>query len=95
MSLKFNQYLEHFGKSYGTQAEFQFRKKLFSEIDTKIEVWNSDSTKTHKLIHNKFSDMTESEKKRVNGFLGEKKDSRNVQTAKLSVEDLPDSVNWV
>lgn len=39
--------------------------------------------------------MTESEKKRVNGFLGEKKDSRNVQTAKLSVEDLPDSVNWV
>jgi hypothetical protein len=73
MILKFNQYLENFGKSYGTQEEYDLRKQIFSEIDTKIEIWNSDSTKTHKLIHNKFSDMTESEKKKVNGFLGEKK----------------------
>ena len=78
MSLKFNQYLEHFGKSYGTQEEYEFRKLIFSKIDSKIEIWNDDSTKTHKLIHNKFSDMTDIEKKRVNGFLGEKKASRNV-----------------
>ena len=95
MILKFNQYLENFGKSYGTQEEYDLRKQIFSEIDTKIEIWNSDSTKTHKLIHNKFSDMTESEKKKINGFLGEKKNSRSVQTAKLSLKDLPDSVDWV
>ena len=47
MNLKFNQYLESFGKSYGTQEEYEFRKQIFLDIDAKIEAWNSDSSKTH------------------------------------------------
>ena len=93
--MKFNQHLERFGKSYETQEEYEFRKQVFLDIDAKIEAWNSDSTKTHKLIHNQFSDMSKSEKKRAKGFLGEKKNSRSVETANLPLKDLPDSVNWV
>ena len=39
--------------------------------------------------------MSKSEKKRAKGFLGEKKNSRSVETANLPLKDLPDSVNWV
>ena len=39
--------------------------------------------------------MTDNEKKRVNGFLGQKEDQRKVETANFSVKALPDSVNWV
>lgn len=68
MKLKFLAYLDYFGKSYGTDEEFEFRLKTFSEIDEKIEKWNNDLSKTHKLIHNRFSDMTTQEKKRFTGF---------------------------
>lgn len=69
-------YLNHFGKSYGTNEEFEFRLKIFTEIDEKIEKWNSDQSKTHKLIHNRFSDLTVHEKKRFTGF-SEKKRSNS------------------
>ena len=69
-------YLNHFGKSYGTNEEFEFRLKIFSEIDEKIEKWNNDQSKTHKLIHNRFSDLTAHEKKRFTGF-SEKKRSNS------------------
>jgi len=65
---------------------------LFLDIDAKINEWNSRPDVTHKLAHNKFSDWTEFERKRLTGFNGPKEAENEVA---LNATDLPDSVNWV
>ena len=78
--------MNNYGKSYGTKDEFEFRMNLFALRDQQIEDWNADPSKTHKLSHNKFSDWTEHEMKRVRGFKNQP--NRNSDFIEFDVDNL-------
>lgn len=65
---KFMAYVSQHNKSYGTTAEFQFRKNQFVIRDKEIEAFNADVNNTHTVGHNILSDKTFDETKRLNGF---------------------------
>lgn len=57
-----------------------------------------DPNSTSKAGHNKFSDMTEEEKRGYRGYLGPKTldeiESPNFYDFS-EVQDIPDSINWI
>jgi len=91
-STKYISYISEFGKQYGTKEEFNFRKALFDEKERKIAEWNANPNKTHNLGHNKFSDWTEDEFKKMRGT--KINNNLNVEQVVLDTRDLPDSVDW-
>ena len=65
----FLQYVNQFGKNYGTKEEYQFRFDLFKKKDKLINEWNSRDGVTHTLAHNVFSDKTDDEIRRALGYV--------------------------
>merc|ERR1712127_932805 len=65
---KFMAYVSEYGKSYGTVAEFMFRKQQFITRHNEIEAFNADTNNTHVVGHNMFSDKTFAEMKKLNGY---------------------------
>jgi hypothetical protein len=63
------QYITKFGKSYGTVEEFNFRAALFMKTEEAIAKINAEQD-THIAAHNKFSDYTPEEYKRMLGLKG-------------------------
>lgn len=76
LDYSFMSYVSTYSKSYGTMEEFEFRQSVYAEKDQFINEWNSNKGHSHKLAHNKFSDQTKDEMKRLNGFLGERENTR-------------------
>ena len=70
ISKLFEQHISTFGHSYATKEEYEFRKRLFAETHAFITEWNSNPNATHKVGHNKFSDMSDDEYKRNLGYKG-------------------------
>lgn len=66
---KFMNFITKFGKSYGTVEEFNFRAALFKKTDEAIAQINAEQD-THVAAHNKFSDYTSAEYKRMMGLQG-------------------------
>eukprot|EP00354_Favella_ehrenbergii_P000400 CAMPEP_0170471516 /NCGR_PEP_ID=MMETSP0123-20130129/13714_1 /TAXON_ID=182087 /ORGANISM="Favella ehrenbergii, Strain Fehren 1" /LENGTH=386 /DNA_ID=CAMNT_0010739199 /DNA_START=89 /DNA_END=1249 /DNA_ORIENTATION=- len=62
VDFEFASYMAKHGKVYRDIEEYEKRKALFSEMDQFIRTQNSNSRKGAKLGHNKFSDMTKSER---------------------------------
>ena len=62
---KFMEWISNYGRSYGTVAEYQFRLARFAEADQLIEEHNSQNGESYTLGHNKMSDWTEAEYKRL------------------------------
>ena len=91
--MDFTLYTSEYGKSYGTKEEFMFRQAIYTERDAFINQWNSNPDNTHTLSHNKFSDWTESEMKKVRGFKAPFYE--NSSTVNFDVTDMPDSINWL
>jgi C1A family cysteine protease len=75
---KFMEYVSTHGKSYGTMAEFMFRKEQFAARHTDIEAFNADANNTHTVGHNLFSDATYAEMKKLNGYKAVAKESNVV-----------------
>ena len=69
MATQYMQYVAEHGKSYITAEEFAVRKALYIETDALIEAHNATES-SFKLGHNKFSDYTEGERKRMTGRKG-------------------------
>ena len=65
---KFMEFVTSYGKSYGTVAEFMFRKEQFVARHNEIEAFNADTNNTHTVGHNMFSDKTYAEMKKLNGY---------------------------
>jgi C1A family cysteine protease len=86
---KFMAYVSEYGKSYGTVAEFMFRKEHFTTRHRQIEAWNSGN-ETHTLGHNHFSDRTYAEMKKLNGY--QVSEQKNVK--ELDDSNLEASVDW-
>lgn len=89
----FVSHVAEWGLSYGTKAEFEFRKNLFIAKDAEINRINSEQT-SFTVGHNQFSTWTNDEMKRLNGF----KMPKNVSLKEPEMLDetsLPSSVNWI
>ena len=65
---KFFEYVSTYGRSYGTKAEFEFRKAIFAEKLAFIEAWNADETNTSTVGINKFTDRTDAEMSKIYGY---------------------------
>merc|ERR1711935_1239453 len=76
---KFMAYVSEYGKSYGTVAEFMFRKSQFVARHNEIEAFNADSNNTHTVGHNLFSDKTYAEMKKLNGYVANPNKVANVK----------------
>jgi C1A family cysteine protease len=88
---KFMEFITQHGRSYGTKAEFQFRSKVFKQTLSEIEAINAENG-THTVGINFLADRTPSERKRLNGYKGEKTASK---VTVLDASNLADEVNWV
>ena len=89
---RFINYVAKFGKSYGTKEEYAFRLQQFAIKDAEMQIINEEET-TFTVGHNKFSDWTSAEFKRILGF---KKNNLIVDHAPEEITNVaaPDSVNW-
>jgi len=83
---EFMAYVTEYGKSYGTVAEYNFRKEQFQTRHDLIETFNADVNNTHILGHNEFSDKTYAEMKKMNGY-------KHVLGAQSNIKVLDESSN--
>ena len=88
---KFMNYVSTFGKRYGTKAEFEFRSAIFKKNLEKIAEFES-KPQTHTVGINHFSDRTEAEMKKLNGYKADPYAQKNFTT--LDETTLTDSVDW-
>ena len=88
---KFMNYVSTFGKRYGTKAEFEFRSAIFKKNLEKIAEFESQP-QTSTVGINHFSDRTEAEMKKLNGFKADKYAQRKETI--LDDSNLADSVDW-
>ena len=96
MDYKFINYVAQFGKSYSTVEEYIARQTIFAAKDLEMTIENA-SQSSYVLGHNKFSDYTDAEYKRLLGF---KKNPLMINRAPetIPVNAVPDwstGVNWV
>lgn len=91
---EFINFVSKHGKSYGTRAEFNFRKQQFQKALDKVADHNSQNGATYTLGINEFADWTEQEWKRVLGYRPEMKVQTNEEPLLLSEDNLADSVDW-
>jgi len=87
-------YMTEHGKSYGTREEFEFRLARFIETDAKVAALNADENQTAVFGHNKFSDWTVDELKKIRGG---KTPENHEQT--ISLNEVEENswypINWV
>jgi len=90
---KFMEYVSTHNKSYGTIEEYRFRLALFAEADAIIEEHNSQNGSSFTLGHNKMSDWTAADRKRLLGY----KPSMipRAEPTVLSTESNAATVDWV
>jgi C1A family cysteine protease len=89
---KFMAYVSEYGKSYGTVAEFMFRKEQFVTRHNEIEAFNADANNTHTVGHNLFSDKTFAEMKKLNGYIAAP--LRESTAVPLDESNLAASIDW-
>merc|ERR1712151_1328177 len=85
-------HIDENGLSYGTKEEYEFRKAIFKETYTEVQIHNNDTTQRHKLTTNFMSTWTKDERKRLNGY---KANPDKVRTETILPEVGDDEVNWV
>ena len=88
---KYAQYITEFNKNYGTMEEFNLRRELFVAKDKLFEEWNTKPGQYHILGHNKFSDWTADELKKMGGL---KRETKEYPTVTLDTSSIADSVDW-
>jgi len=93
---EFMKYIAKWNKSYGTREEFKARLARFIETDIFISEVNApDSEHTHTAGHNKFSDWTRAEYKRMlNPSIANKVRVPNNEPIILDDHNLGSSLNW-
>lgn len=87
-------YMTEHGKSYGTRDEFEFRLLKFIETDAKIAELNSNESQTAVFGHNKFSDWTDDELKRVRGGKTPENHEQSITFAEVEQNSMT-AINWV
>jgi C1A family cysteine protease len=88
---KFMEFISEHGRSYATKAEFEFRANVFKNTLAEMEEINSQNG-THTVGINFLADMTTAERKRLNGY---KNQPRNTNVVELDESNLATEINWV
>ena len=91
MEYKFINYVATHAKSYGTKEEYAFRLEQFARVENFIQESNATEA-NFRLGHNKFSDYTRAEYKKMLCFVA---DYSNGTTVSFNTAATPASVNWV
>ena len=94
MEFKFINFVAKFGKSYGTVEEYQFRLEQFAIKEAEMAKENAEQS-SYILAHNKMSDWTDAEYKRI---LGAKKQTEGVEAKHIESNAVPSfatGVNWI
>jgi cathepsin F len=89
----FIRFVAEYGKSYGTQAEFDFRSAQFKKKMEQIEAHNAENG-TSQVGINQFADLTDHEWKMM---LGYKPMHRMVQAREpimLATDNLAEAIDW-
>ena len=89
----FMKYVADFNKSYGTREEFNSRMARWIEVDAFVREVNAPGSEyTHTAAHNKFSDFSEGEFKKMQGLKAKKVASNKP----IELENVPTNgdVNW-
>lgn len=95
-TFKFMQYLSKQNKSYASLEEFNMRLQNFADVEKFIQEWNANKENTSTVGHNFLSDWTAEEKKRLNGYGGERPVPKEAGIHQLDEnQTAPTSVNWV
>ena len=91
---EFIKFVAEYGKTYGTRSEFEFRNVQFKQNLAKIIEHNSENGQTSSVGINQFTDMTDEEFKKMNGFRPELKKKSDQDIELLDISNLPKEVNW-
>ena len=92
---EFMKFMAKYGKTYGTKEEYKFRLNQFAEKFRLAEEHNSQNGQTSTMGVNKFSDMTQDEMKRMNGFISAEDQIGGDREAVWDTTNLADEINWV
>jgi C1A family cysteine protease len=87
---EFMKFVSKHGRSYGTKEEFRFRSKIFKLKYAAILEHNADSTNTHWIDVNDFTDRTEAEMKTMLGYVHQQAENYTV----LDESNLEASIDW-
>ena len=79
LKTKFMEFLAHHGKTYATIQEFEHRFNLYAATDFEIVQFNS-VPQTSTVGHNKFSDWSPEERKRLTSGLSPLKSKNSNDT---------------
>lgn len=94
MEYKFINFVAKYGKSYGTKEEYQFRLQQFAKNDAAIEEENATQV-NYRLAHNKMSDWTEMEYKRLLGYRPDNQTAEAVFESNQAVPSWTTGWNWI
>jgi len=93
----FMQWISQWGKSYGTHEEYIYRLARWAEVEMFIKEVNSpDSEHTHTAAHNKFSDYSRAEYKKMMSAEGNMKlPTEEAEMFEAPADYVPNgSVDW-
>ena len=90
----FMEYVNHWGKTYATAEEFRARFGLWLQTELFIREHRSkDQTST--VGHNFFSDLSEGEIEKMNGFIDDRETRRESRNYHKLPKATVDSIDWV
>ena len=92
------QFIEHlalYGKSYGTEEEFEYRLSVFDANMKFINEHNSRNDGDAQVGINHMADWSNQEYRRLLGYKPALKKRAAPAPKEVNLEDLPDAVNWV
>ena len=94
MEYKFINYVATHAKSYGTKEEYAFRLEQFARVENFIAESNATEA-NFRLGHNKFSDYTPEEYKKMLGYKAIETDMSAAPELVNAVPSFATGVNWV
>merc|ERR1712046_466532 len=90
--LAFFRFIAEHNRQYSTHGEYRHRLHHFSEYLKFVEEHNSQNGNTWTVGVNQFADYTPEERRAMNGYRADQKQTNPVQN--LSSENLKDEVDW-
>jgi len=94
MEYQFMKYVAEWNKSYGTKQEYEFRFGLFKKHMIAMAEHNNQNGQTSTIGLNMFSDMTNEEFKKMNGYKNVANTKVEDKTQLFDTTDLADSIDW-
>ena len=90
---EFAQFVTHHKRSFGTRAEYVFRRDIFAKKFKEIEEFNKKGASSTVAV-NKFSDWTEDEIKRMLGYKPDENRVKNFRPMRDGEGENASPIDW-